>query len=151
MSDTKTNAIGKAVYMEMRRGSQTTQMILMPEVSVANRIVPMSLFRRNITSSSPRRAWRQSSTAYKSTHNEGVFVQLDKELALATFDVRMRDFESVFKQLVSYGYTVYKQPIVVEITEQDAMDASNNKTPYKVLGRITRSRRALDFGESLFA
>jgi hypothetical protein len=80
-----------------------------------------------------------------------VFVQLDKELALATFDVRMRDFESVFKQLVSYGYTVYKQPIVVEITEQDAMDASNNKTPYKVLGRITRSRRALDFGESLFA
>jgi hypothetical protein len=151
MSDTKTNAVGKAVYMEMRRGSQTTQLILMPEVSIGDRIVPMSIFRRSITSSSPRRAWRQSSTAYKSVTNDGVFVQLDKELALATFSHRMLNFDSLFKQLISYGYTVHKQPIVVEITEQDAMDASNNKTPYKVLGRITRSRRALDFGESLFA
>ena len=50
----------------------------------------------------------------------------------------------------SYGYKLYKQPIVVEVSQADVADIRSSKTPYKVLGRITRARKALGFGEKLF-
>jgi hypothetical protein len=58
--------------------------------------------------------------------------------------------DSLFNQLVNNGWTVYKQPIVVEVTPEDLDDVRLGKTPYKILGRITRCRRTLGFGEALF-
>jgi hypothetical protein len=152
MSNPKANVVGKAVYMEMRRDKQTTQLILMPEALTEDgKVVPMTMYRRNISSSAPRRAWKQASTTFMSNREGDKFVQLDKVHALETFNERMQHFEPIFRQLELYGYKLYKQPIVVEVTSEDAMDARNSKTPYKVLGRITRCRRALDFGEALYA
>jgi hypothetical protein len=58
--------------------------------------------------------------------------------------------KSLMTQLVASGYTLYKQPIVVEVASSDLDDVRLSKTPYKILGRVTRSRRKLEFGESLF-
>jgi hypothetical protein len=48
------------------------------------------------------------------------------------------------------GWTLFKQPIAVEVTPEDMDDVRLGKTPYKILGRITRCRRTLGFGEELF-
>jgi hypothetical protein len=59
----------------------------------------------------------------------------------------MNHVESIFKQLSSYGYKVYKQPLVVEVSQADLEEIRYSKTPYKILGRITRVRKTLGFGE----
>jgi hypothetical protein len=78
-------------------------------------------------------------------------VALGREHALATVADRISYTDSLFNQLVTSGWTVYKQPIVVEVTQDDLEDIRLSKTPYKILGRITRCRRALNFGESLYS
>jgi hypothetical protein len=76
---------------------------------------------------------------------------LSIEHALATFRDRISFTDNLFAQLTSRGYTLYKQPIAVEVTTEDLEDIRVGKTPYKILGRITRCRRTLNFGEALFS
>jgi hypothetical protein len=71
--------------------------------------------------------------------------------ALSTVRDRISFTDSLFNQLIMQGWTLYKTPIVVETTTEDLDDIRMGKTPYKILGRITRCRRVLNFGESLFA
>ena len=59
--------------------------------------------------------------------------------------------ENTFTRMDGYGYTLYKQPIVIEVSQADLDDIRLSKTPYKILGRITRVRKALGFSEKLFA
>ncbi len=42
-------------------------------------------------------------------------------------------------------------PIIVEVASEDLDGIRLGKTPYKVLGRITRVRKALGFSQELFA
>jgi hypothetical protein len=54
---------------------------------------------------------------------------------------------TTLSQLNSYGYKLYKSPILVEVAQEDLEQIRLSKTPYKILGRITRVRRTLGFGE----
>jgi len=151
---TNTSVVGKALYLEMRSGVATTQVILTPEALTASgKVVPMTCYRRNITSVTPRKSWRAiaSSTVSERDPLTGAILQLETEHAKALFTDRLGFANNLFNQLIMKGYVVYKQPIAVEVTPEDMDDIRQGKTPYKILGRITRCRRALNFGESLFA
>jgi hypothetical protein len=152
---TNTSVVGKALYLELRSGSQTTQVIITPEglTSIAGKTVPMTCYRRSISAATPRRSWRAiaSSTISEVDSSSGAILQLETDHAKATFPDRISFTNNLFNQLIAKGYTMYKQPIAVEVTPEDMQDIRQGKTPYKILGRITRCRRALNFGESLFA
>ena len=59
----------------------------------------------------------------------------------------MNYMATTFTQLNSYGYKLHKQPLVIEVAQEDLESIRLSKTPYKILGRITRVRRTLGFGE----
>jgi len=152
MSDTK--VVGKALYLEFRRAGETNQVIITPEaINAAGKYVPITTYRRRISSSNPRKTWKQMSTVFRSEIDPATnkLVVLGREHALATVADRISYTDNLFNQLVTSGWSVYKQPIVVEVTEDDLEDIRLSKTPYKILGRITRCRRSLNFGESLFS
>lgn len=143
---------GKALYLELRRGDYTNQIIITPEgTSATGKYVPITTYRRRISALSPRKTWKHVSTIFSSERGlDGTLVQLGKEHALATVADRLTHTDSLFVQLVSGNWKVYKQPIVVEVTPEDLDEVRMGKTPYKILARITRSRRKLGFPEELF-
>lgn len=145
---------GKALYLEFRNGPQTQQVILTPEgLTAANKAVPMTCYRRKISAVNPRKTWKQVSSSISSEKDlmTGAFVQVSREHALVVAPNILNFTDSLFNQLIQHGWTLYKQPIVVEVTKEDLDDVRMSKTPYKILGRVTRCRRILNFGEALFA
>ena len=152
MENIQSNVVGKALYLELRNGSYTNQIIVMPEGVAANgSYVPTVTYRRRISANSPRKTWRVMSSLFRSERNpDGQLVPLGREHALATVTDRLGYSKGLFDQLTAGGYKIFKTTITVEVTKEDLVDAYNGKTPYKVIARITRSRKALNFGDALF-
>lgn len=147
----KDKVIGKAMYTEFRQGIQTYQLLLTPDgVSTSGKNVPAVMYRRQISKLQPRKGWKHSGLPALSIDEFGVFTKKTKEEAQRLAETRLDFIATTFSQLSSYHYKVYKQPIFVEVSQEDLEGIRAGKTPYKVLGRITRVRRALGFGEELF-
>lgn len=148
-----TKVVGKALYMEFRRGDETNQIIITPEaINASGKYVPITTYRRRISKTNPRKTWKQMSTVFKSEIEpiSNKLVPLGKEHALATVADRISYTDNLFNQLITQSWQLHKQAFVVEVTQDDLEDIRLSKTPYKILGRITRCRRVLNFGESLF-
>jgi hypothetical protein len=147
MSD-KDKVIGKSLYVEMRNTSGTYQMLITPDgVGENGRAVPPMVYRRQISRLTPRRAWKVYSLATLPLNAFGAYDQVTRQLATIGAGQRMTQVESIFKQLSTYGYKVHKQPLVIEVSQADLEEIRYSKTPYKILGRITRVRKTLGFGE----
>lgn len=145
-----TDVTGKAVYLEFRKASWTVQMILMPDGHNPMGVyVPHTLYRRQISADAPRKSWKTSSAVAEPWH--GVRPQISDDSALSFGLSRFEFMEGTLVNLASRGWKLYKKPVIVEVTAQDMDDVRQGKTPYKVVARITRVRRALGFGEALFA
>jgi hypothetical protein len=127
-------------------------MLLTPDgISSNGRAVPATMYRRQISSAKPRRAWKTYSLPSLSLNAFGTYETVDKDNALQSADSRVGYMASTFSQLKSYGYTLYKQPLLIEVSQEDLESIRLSKTPYKILGRITRVRRTLGFGEFIVA
>ena len=145
-------AVGKALYAEFRNGSQTYQVILMPDGIAKNgRYVPATAYRRQVSAAKPRKAWKTQALPAIELDTFGAFIKLNEQDAISSANTRLAYYYSTFQRLSDYGYKLYQKLIVVEVSVEDITDVYASKTPYKVLGRITRCRRALGFGEELFA
>lgn len=144
--------MGKALYMELRNGSQTYQLLITPDgFSTDGRYVPATIYRRQISASKPRRSWKPNALPSIDVDAFGAFKTMTPEDATKSAEHRMNHTYQVFTRLKDYGYKLYKKALVVEVSAEDMNDIRQSKTPYKVLGRITRVRRTLGFGEELFA
>ena len=56
---TQLPTVGKAVYLEFRKGNMTTQVLFMPEgMAASHSLVPLSMYRRRISEHAPRKTWR---------------------------------------------------------------------------------------------
>lgn len=148
----KDKVVGKALYMEFRSGSQTYQMILTPDgVTTEGRNVPSSVYRRQISASKPRRAWKTYSLPKLPQDPSGIFSTLSADDSKAQAVNRLQYLESTFARMEAYGYKLYMKPLAIEVSYADLDEIRNFKTPYKILGRITRVRKTLGFSEKLFA
>ena len=147
-----TKVIGKALYLEMRNGLHTMQLVMTPEgFTSSNKLVPMTVYRRRISKVQPRKTWKQiSAHTAPECDASGKIAQYSLEQALTVSKDKLSFTDSIFNQLVMQGWALFKQPIVVEVTPEDMDEVRMGKTPYKILGRITRCRRTLGFGEELF-
>jgi hypothetical protein len=145
----KDKVIGKALYLELRTPSnQTYQMLLTPDgVSSNGRVVPATLYRRQISKLKPRRAWKTYSLPALPLNSFGTYDAQSRDDAAQAATQRMTYIATTLTQLESYTYRLYKSPIVVEVAQEDLESIRLSKTPYKILGRITRVRRTLGFGE----
>jgi hypothetical protein len=148
----KDKVVGKALYLELRAGISTYQMLLTPDgISSNGRAVPATVYRRQISSAKPRRAWKTYSLPALDLNAFGTYEVVEKDKALHTADSRVGYMATTLSQLKSYGYTLYKQPLLIEVSQEDLESIRLSKTPYKILGRITRVRRTLGFGEFIIS
>jgi hypothetical protein len=146
----KDKVVGKALYLELHSGEQRYQMLVTPDgVSSAGKNVPAVLYRRQVSRTAPRRAWKTTSFPSLSLNEFGAYTLLTKELALESATSRVTYISNIVERLNSYNYRIYKTPIFVEVSQADLDDVRAAKTPYKILGRITRVRRALGFQDLL--
>lgn len=144
----KNKVVGKALYVEFRNGTQTYQMLLTPDgVSSSGRAVPSTMYRRQISKSKPRRAWKTYSLPALPLNAFGAYETQSLDDAAQSANSRIDYMTTTLSQLNSYGYKLYKNPILVEVAQEDLESIRLSKTPYKILGRITRVRRTLGFGE----
>lgn len=148
----KDKVIGKALYMEFRQGSQTYQVIVTPDgVTNEGRVIPSSIYRRQLSRSKPRRAWKHFTLPSIQVNEFGVFESKTKEDSIKMGLTRAEFLSATFNQLSSYKYVMYKLPLLVEVSQDDLNEIRLGRTPYKILGRITRVRKAQGFSEELFA
>jgi hypothetical protein len=148
----KDKVVGKALYLELRAGISTYQLLLTPDgISSNGRAVPATVYRRQISSAKPRRAWKTYSLPALDLNAFGTYEVVEKDKALHTADSRVGYMATTLSQLKSYGYTLYKQPLLIEVSQEDLESIRLSKTPYKILGRITRVRRTLGFGEFIIS
>jgi hypothetical protein len=145
----KDKVIGKALYLEFRSTGQTYQVLLTPDgISSNGRAVPVTMYRRQISKLKPRRAWKTYSLPALPVNSFGAYDQAaSKDEATNIVDSRLSYMATTFTQLNSYHYKLYKQPLFIEVAQEDLESIRLSKTPYKILGRITRVRRTLGFGE----
>lgn len=148
----KDKVVGRALYAEFRSGSQTYQMIITPDGLTADgRNVPSTIYRRQVSAMKPRRAWKTYALPKLQQEPTGVYTSMTEELALSQASSRLTYIESSFSRMEGYGYKLYMKPLIIEVSQADLDDIRASKTPYKILGRITRVRKALGFSEKLFA
>ena len=145
----KDKVIGKALYVELRTPSnQVYQMLITPDgVSSSGRAVPSTLYRRQISKLKPRRAWKTYSLPALPLNSFGVYETQSKDDAVQGAETRMNYIATTLNSLSTYSYKLYKTHIIVEVAQEDLEAIRLSKTPYKILGRITRVRRTLGFGE----
>lgn len=148
----KDKVVGKALYLEFRSGSQTYQVIITPDgITTEGRNIPSTVYRRQISATKPRRAWKTYALPKLPQETTGVFSAINEEVALSQASSRLAYLEATFVRMESYGYKLFMKPLIIEVSQADLDDIRASKTPYKILGRITRVRKALGFGEKLFA
>jgi hypothetical protein len=135
---TQPQVSGLAVYFEFRKSQQTWQVLITPE-SREDRI-PASMFRRRLNPAQPRKMWKQIASN-----------SMSAELSVpVNTDLRLSFAKSMLDSLVINSWTLYKNPIVVEVTKEDLADIRSGKTPYKIIGRVLKSRKKLGFADKLF-
>jgi hypothetical protein len=135
MTDNKM-VVGYAVYYEIRKGAQTWQLLITPQVMG---VVPASMFRRRVSPIEPRKMWKQVASTSMTTPDK---VGAD----------RMNFVRTMFDSLVKTEWKMLDgtKPIVVEVTHDDLADIQSGKTPYKIIGRVLKSRKALRFPAKVF-
>lgn len=144
-----TTIVGHAIYLEgarMAGDKFVTQLIFTPESKTPDgSVVQMTMYRRRISASHPRSVWKSYGCGNSTSR------LLDKHrilVASARQDAVIHDMWSFALSTLSGFKTNYKlvgAPIVVEVSAADLTDIRLGKTPYKVLGRIWKSRKALGF------
>lgn len=154
---TEKDCAGKALYLEFRKENYTYQMIATPPaIDVNGNFIPACAMERRLSSYHPRKNWNFSSVTSNDTFKierdaSGDFSQIDltsaSEIgALHIQRLLARTMDSLFHR----GWTLYKQPVAVEVTYKDLATIKSGKTSNDLVRRIERSRKHFGFPEELF-
>jgi hypothetical protein len=158
----KTTVLGRALYLEFRQGEFTAQVVLMPECVIGLQFKGMRVMRRTISALHPRKSWRFSSvdSATREAHKTrvdlstgtGVMIPVENlDMAKGYAQENLKFVGSILQQLHHQSWVLEKQPIAVDFSYEDFLDAEAGKTPAALVRRINRSRAAFGFSEDLFA
>ena len=156
METPTTTIAGRAVYMEFRKGTSTTQVLLMPEGRcTSGHTVPMSMYRRRVSPSAPRKTWKMFASAVSgavtTATTTGPTGSLPIPLDLRAEATRRLSFSyTLFDSLKNNEWKLYKEAVVVEVLPTDLDDARMGRTPYKTLGRVLKTRKFLGFPKEIF-
>ena len=144
-TNTANPVVGHAVYLEFVRAGITTQVILMPEATgTSHSRARMTMYRRRITKH-VRKTWKSSIAGTTSFEMITTPTGADAPTRDEIVDRLLTFIQPLLRSLTTNEYVLYGKPIVVEVTAEDVEQARLHKTPYKVISRITKTRKALGF------
>lgn len=139
---------GTALYLEFTQPASTanaTLMLLFTPDGFAEdgSQVDASLYRRIVTDYAPKRQWR--STRLKRIDLARALPKGDDFRRKRLAEERLVGTGGLFAQVTTQGWTLTKQPVIIEVSKRDLTDIAAHKTPSKVIYRINQSRKALGF------
>jgi hypothetical protein len=143
---------GVAVYAEFSRDAATTQIIVTPRGFNEDDVeICAWLIRRTITKDNPRKQWRFSGLPTPTPKEIDARRAIDPDALMSEMraDLQMRYAQSLFDQIVRGGWSMVKDPVLVEVSKSDLTAVSKGKTPTKLLYRISSCRTALGFPADL--
>jgi len=149
---------GKALYLEFHNTSlgRTFQLLIHPDgTSSSGAHVPFGLFYRTLSTSYPKRPWKKTGVSTAIVKREVDPVTL--RLAPVTDTARLMDIvgsyekqaSDILSQLVRQQYTLFKQPVVVEVSSVDFDELANGNTPYALFRRVMSARKTIGFPDDL--
>lgn len=151
------NLVGKALYLEFRKGVNTAQVIVTPEgIDNKGTYVPVSTWRRQISSWSPKKPWRcYASTATEvTTSRKDVCVGeikevADPDLALSMARRAVVDLTTTLNNLYNSDWEIVEKPLVIEFSLEDLIDTVSWNTPQALIRRIGRARKEAGYPDEL--
>lgn len=152
--------VGEALYLEFRKGVNTAQVIITPEVlTSAGVYVPTSTWRRQISQWSPRKQWSlyapEGSVVATRSENAKVSGSIGNGSSFATAyeyaTEALLPITHTLNNLINNEWILFEKPIVVEFSEEDLANTINNETPQALIRRILRVRKEFGFPEELLA
>lgn len=147
---------GKALYIEFRQGNNTNQMLFVTEAisPKTKSIVPMTMFARQVSRDHDRRAWRSRAARSKvgaaSANNSSVFEEQGAPETANAIAPVLEDFRSYLSAMVTGGWKVFQDPVVVEVSAEDVVKIEEEGTPAALIRRMNRAREAAGFPQELF-
>lgn len=148
---------GKALYLELKNERQTVQLVIHPDgVASDEKYVQFGTFHRVLNEHFPKRTWNH---AWVSAVKDRVLnLELpvprpqsmgDVSVYQSTLHFFRTHVDDILDQCTRQGYSLFKQPIVVEMSNVDFDEIQADKTPYALFRRVMSARKALDFPDSL--
>lgn len=149
-----TGVAGVALYFEIDSPTVEiflTQIIVVPAtITPDGDLLPQHIRLRTITGTGKQPKWR------KQVSDKGALSDIEASSAYFTQETNAVDalkrglevLRSSFKALepTTYGdYELVKEPLLVQFSDQDAMDMKSGTTPRGLIGRINRLREAREF------
>ena len=143
MLDKEKDVQGVALYAQFHKPGAMTQLLITPDgYDESGEKVYSSLYRRVISTHSPKKQWRSSTIRSAETKEYDLEVSHDR----AMFAERRLSFAvQLFDSLLSGKWELHKEPIYLEVSKKDLTDIRGAKTPTKLMYRINQSREALSF------
>jgi hypothetical protein len=148
MTQIPTTHAGKGIYLEFNKGMMTAQILILPEgTTSSHKLIPMTMFRRQITPTTPRKTWKMVSSSFTSSSARAM---LSADFSGAELESKMVTkitgfIDPLLSSLQTNGWTMLKDPIVIEVTAEDLEHARQAKTPHKAMGRVWKVRKQLGF------
>jgi ribosomal protein L35 len=139
---------GVASYLEFRRSDSTIQIVIIPDaMTTTGKLTRASMFRRQITTHSPRKQWRN--TYFNMNFDKSDADVLSKDESDIATMTRLGVIEDYIVRIADYGFTLYKKPLFAEISKHDADSIVIGKLPSKLMYRISQLRSVNGFDENL--
>jgi hypothetical protein len=151
------NLVGKALYLEFRKGVNTAQIIVTPEgIDNTGKYVPVSTWRRQVSSWSPKKPWR----CYATANTDVVSIRKDmcigeiKELsdpdhALTLARKTIVDLTTTLNNLYNADWEIIEKPLVIEFSLEDLIATASWDTPQALIRRIGRARKEAGYPDEL--
>ena len=141
--------VGRALYLELRRDTETSQVILTPQLKnpLKDSILKPYIISRNLHPDTQRKGWRYSSGP-RNTYSGDAIDFADGIKMMAS------QIEWAAPLLVGYeagGWKIVNKPLVVDMTIEDAINVAQKVTPSALLRRIMKSRAEAGFPEKVQA
>lgn len=140
-------AVGQVLYLELRRGTEASQIILTPQLKnpLKDSQLKPYIISRNLQADTQRKGWRFSSGPRLPYIPENT----DYEEGILTVSSQI---EWATPLLVGYavgGWSIFKTPLIVEMSKEDTEDIAKKVTPSALLRRIMKSRAEAGFPDKV--
>ena len=137
----------RAVYLEFRRESETSQVLLTPQVfnPVKDSMLKPYIISRKVSEMSPRKSWRYSSGPRHPFIDKAETLSHAVEISV----VHLKWITPLLAGYVAGDWKLVGAPVAVEMTSDDLMDVAEKKTPAALLRRVTKARLEAGYPEAV--
>lgn len=139
---------GRALYLELRRDTDVSQVILTPQMYNPTRDSNLKpyIISRSLRPDTQRKGWR-----YSSGPRLNFISKTGEDIAAGITQVtnQLKWAAPLISGYVAGGWKIVNKPIVVEVSTEDIDDIYAKKTPTALVRRILKARGEAGFPQSV--